>query len=67
MLHKAVKKLVIEKRNEVVERVNLEGNKKEFWAFISKRTKGRIYETKQGFLYLVQRVSCECYRGIISV
>ena len=47
MFRKAVKKLVIEKKlniwNEVVERANsdFEGCKKEFWAFISKKTKGR--------------------------
>ena len=43
----AFKKLIIEKKlniwNEVVERANsdFEVNKKEFWAFVSKRTKGR--------------------------
>ena len=40
-------KLVIEKNlniwNEVVEKANsdIEGNRKEFWAFVRKRTKGR--------------------------
>ena len=46
-MRKAVKKLIIEKklsiRNEVVQRANsdFEVNKKEFWAFVSKRTKGK--------------------------
>ena len=46
-LRKEVKQLVIEKRlniwNEVVEKANsdFEGNRKEFWAFIGRRTKGR--------------------------
>ena len=44
---KEVKQLVIEKRlniwNEVVEKANsdFEGNRKEFWAFVGRRTKGR--------------------------
>ena len=74
MLQEAVKKLIIEKRlniwNKVVEGANsdFEGNKKEFWVFISRRTKGRrTLRNKAGFLYLVQRVSCKCYRDIISV
>ena len=46
-LRKEVKQLVIEKKlniwNEVVEKANLdfEGNRKEFWAFVGRRTKGR--------------------------
>ena len=46
-LHKEVKQLVLEKKlniwNEVVEKANhdFEGNKKEFWAFVGRRTKGR--------------------------
>ena len=46
-LRKEVKQLVLEKKlsiwNEVVEKANsdFEGNKKEFWAFVGRRTKGR--------------------------
>ena len=46
-LRKEVKQLVIEKKlniwNEVVEKANsdFEGNRKEFWAFVGRRTKGR--------------------------
>ena len=46
-LCKEVKQLVIEKKlniwNEVVEKANsdFEGNRKEFWAFVGRRTKGR--------------------------
>ena len=46
-LRKEVKQLVLEKKlnisNEVVEKANndFEGNKKEFWAFVCRRTKGR--------------------------
>ena len=44
---KEVKQLVLEKKlsiwNEVVEKAisDFEGNKKEFWAFVGRRTKGR--------------------------
>ena len=47
MLRKEVKKLVIEKKlnnwNEVLEKANsdYDGNRKEFWAFVGRRTKGR--------------------------
>ena len=46
-LRKKVKQLVIEEKlniwNEVVEKANsdFEGNRKEFWAFVGRRTKGR--------------------------
>lgn len=46
-LRKEVKHLIIEKKlnvwNDVVEKANsdFEGNKKEFWAFVGRRTKGR--------------------------
>ncbi len=47
MLRKEVKNLVIEKKlnnwNEVLEKANsdYDGNRKEFWAFVGRRTKGR--------------------------
>ena len=46
-LCREVKNLVVQKKlevwNEVVERANLdfEGNRKEFWAFVDRRTKGK--------------------------
>ena len=46
-LRKEVKQLVTEKKlqiwNEVVDKANsdYEGNKKEFWAFVGRRTKGK--------------------------
>ena len=46
-LRKEVKELVREKKlsiwNEVVEKVNVdfEGSRKEFWAFVSRRTRGK--------------------------
>ena len=49
-LRKEVKQLVTEKKlhiwNEVVDKANsdYEGNKKEFWAFVGRRTKGNRRE-----------------------
>ena len=47
MLRREVKNLVVEKKlkvwNEVVEKANsdFEGNRKEFWAFVGRRTKAK--------------------------
>ena len=57
-LRKEVKDLVREKKlaiwNEVAEKVNadLDGSKKEFWAFVGRKTKGKkrnIASLRQGF------------------
>ena len=42
-LRREVKNLVVQKKNELVERANpdSEGNRKEFWGFVGRRTKGK--------------------------
>ena len=67
-LRKEVKQLVIEKKlniwNEVVEKVNsdFEGNRKEFWAFIGRRTKGR-----KGGITVLRRVSVSSTKGKLNI
>ena len=69
-----VKNLVIEKKlnnwNEVLEKANsdYDGNRKEFWAFVGRRTKGR----KRAISALrnnagVSRVSCGYFRVTIRI
>ena len=72
-LRREVKHLVMEKKlnvwNGVVEKANadFEGNKKEFWSFVGRRTKGR-----KGGVEALRNVSVtstkgKFYRVIISV
>ena len=76
-LRKEVKQLVIKKKldmwNNIVEKENqdFEGNKKQFWSFVGRRTKCKnktisSLRVKLEFLYPAQKVSFRSCSSIIS-
>ena len=73
-LRREVKNLVRQKWKEVVEKVNVdfERSRKEFWAFVSRRTKAKSkgissLKNVDGMSELVRRVSWRCYGSITSI